>query len=364
MTVCIIGNGLTSLLLAKNLVDKKIPVDIYFKVKNISISKIRTIGISKDNSNFLIKNGINIKKIGWPILDIKIFEDSKKNIEILNFKHNEIERFLMFKNYELYKKIENSLIKKKNYKKKIIKKNSFYSKIINDDKYEIIINTEKKNYLTNKYFYKKIKKEYDGIAITTIINHNSCKNNTAFQIFTKMGPLAFLPISKNKTSLVFSLYKNKNFQNENEIKNIIFKYNKYYKIKSFSKFEKANLEFTMSRNYYYKNILNFGDNLHRVHPLAGQGFNMNIRDIKILSKIIDDNLKLGLELNESVLKKFQEKNKHLNFLFGSSLDIIHEVFKFNNKINNQYSKRIFNFIKSSRIINTYATKIADKGIII
>ena len=100
----------------------------------------------------------------------------------------------------------------------------------------------------------EIKKEYDGIAIATIINHNSCKNNTAFQIFTKMGPLAFLPISKNKTSLVFSLYKNKNFQNENEIKNIIFKYNKYYKIKSFSKFEKANLEFWKFQNLKFQKL--------------------------------------------------------------------------------------------------------------
>ena len=46
------------------------------------------------------------------------------------------------------------------------------------------------------------------------------------------------------------------------------------------------------RSYYYKNILAFGDLLHKLHPLAGQGFNMSIRDINELSKIIKKKLVL------------------------------------------------------------------------
>ena len=34
------------------------------------------------------------------------------------------------------------------------------------------------------------------------------------------------------------------------------------------------LKFSLLRNYSFKNILSFGDLLHKVHPLAGQGFNM------------------------------------------------------------------------------------------
>ena len=40
-------------------------------------------------------------------------------------------------------------------------------------------------------------------------------------------------------------------------------------------------------NYYHQNIVAFGDCLHKIHPLAGEGFNMTIRDIKVISKIID-----------------------------------------------------------------------------
>ena len=42
------------------------------------------------------------------------------------------------------------------------------------------------------------------------------------------------------------------------------------------------------RNYYFKNILCFGDLIHQVHPLAGQGFNMTLRDIRVLSELIDE----------------------------------------------------------------------------
>ena len=40
------------------------------------------------------------------------------------------------------------------------------------------------------------------------------------------------------------------------------------------------------RNYHFEKILAFGELLHKLHPLAGQGFNMSIRDIKILLDLI------------------------------------------------------------------------------
>ena len=52
MKICIIGNSLTSLTLAKALVKKEIFVDIFYKNKNTYFDKTRTIGISKSNINF------------------------------------------------------------------------------------------------------------------------------------------------------------------------------------------------------------------------------------------------------------------------------------------------------------------------
>ena len=48
-------------------------------------------------------------------------------------------------------------------------------------------------------------KKYNSNAYTTIIKHEKILNNVAVQIFTNKGPLAFLPISETKTSVVYSI---------------------------------------------------------------------------------------------------------------------------------------------------------------
>ena len=73
------------------------------------------------------------------------------------------------------------------------------------------------------------------------------------------------------------------------------------------------------RSYFHKNILAFGDLLHRIHPLAGQGFNMTIRDIKILNDIIQNKIDLGLPLDSTLNKEFENNQKHKNYIFSKVL---------------------------------------------
>ena len=113
---------------------------------------------------------------------------------------------------------------------------------------------------------------------------------------------------------------------------------------------------------FLKNILNFGENIHKIHPLAGQGFNMSLRDIRLLDRFIDEKIKLGLELDRTVISKFEKKHKHLNFLFANGIDFVHEFFKFDNKLNKKLSNSVFNFLKKNKLFNSYVTKVADKGL--
>ena len=156
------------------------------------------------------------------------------------------------------------------------------------------------------------------------------------------------------------LKKNKEI-NESELIELIHYYNKKYFIKSFSGFEKFNLQGSLLKNYYYKNILCFGDNLHKIHPLAGQGLNMTIRDIKIFLDIIDFRINLGLPIDKSILLEFTNKTKHYNYIFSSAIDFIHEFFKLDNNFGNLYSKKLFNFLEKNSLFKKYTTKIADKG---
>ena len=363
MNICLIGDSLTSLALAKNLINKNIKVFVYYKNTKNSKFQSRTIGISKNNFDFFNKEIIKFKKnMLWKIKKIEIYSEKLKDEKILNFENNEEELFFISKNNKIYKLLEQNLKKNKLFKKILIKNNSFYKKILKKQKYELIINCDGNNKISKDFFYNKINKNYNSYAYTTIIKHQNIKNEKAIQIFTKMGPIAFLPISNSETSIVFSIINKKVILNENEIKNLINLHNKNYEIKSFGKLEKFELNFSVSRNYYYKNLMAFGDSLHKIHPLAGQGFNMTLRDIKILSKIIQDRIDLGLQLDHSIYEIFEKKTRHYNFIFSFGNDFIYEFFKFDSKYKNNYLNQLIKFLGQNKLFNKIASKYADQGL--
>ena len=357
MKICLIGKNLTNFVLAKNLSNKNLSVDILFDNNIKNKFSLRTLAISRENFNFLSSVNNQMKITAWPVENIKIFSDKNNSKELLEFKTKNRENFFLVKYVDIFNSFEKFC---KINKKVKLKKFSYKSKLKknNLENYKLIINSDKSNNLK----YKKIEKNYNALAYTGILDHELKKENTeAIQIFTKYGPLAFLPLSNTKTSIVFSIsniYK----INENQIFELIKKYNSNYKIKKISKFEKANVKFFMPRSYLFKNTLFFGDILHTIHPLAGQGFNMTIRDIKKLSSLIDEKIELGLDLDESLFQDFQKKTKHLNYAFGIGIDFINEFFKIDNKTNNLLSSSIFNIIGKNRILKKYANLIADKGI--
>jgi len=363
MNVCIIGNGITSLSLAKNLINKKINVHIYHRKKKI-LSVNRTIGISRDNFEFFknkIQN-ISTKNI-WQIKKIEIYSEKLKNDKIINFEKNNTNLFFMIKNDILHSILKKELIKNSFFKYKLIKKKNFYQKLLKENKYDLIINCDSNNYYEKKYFFKTISKKYNNFAYTTILKHNKLSNNTAIQIFTKHGPLAFLPISNYQTSVVYSINFEKDNLSEKDIIDLINKHNPKYLIKEIIKLNRFELKYSHSKNYYHNNILAFGDCIHKVHPLAGQGFNMILRDIKVFSKIIQNKIDLGMELDQSVCEEFEKKNKHTNLIFSSGIDFIYEFFNLNRKIKNQNLNKILRFIGNNKVLNNVFTKYADKGLI-
>ena len=358
MTVCILGNSLTALTLAKALVNNEINVDVLYSKKNYKISDTRTIGISKNNIDFFNNNIINIEKIIWNLKKIEIFSENLNKERLINFEANNDQLFSILKNYKLYNLLEKNLLKNKFFKSKFISKKNL--SFLNE--YELIINCDPSNLITNRYFSKKIIKKYNSYAYTTVITHDQILNDTAFQIFTKKGPLAFLPISNRQTSIVYSLY-NSNNQKEKKIDQLIKDKNFRYKIKDIAKVNNFELKSLNLRSYYHDNILAFGDLLHRVHPLAGQGFNMTIRDIKILLEIIKKKLDIGLSLDSSVNYEFQKKLRHKNFIFSNGVDLIHEFFNFERKMKNNFLSKSVKLIGNYPSINKMFTKIADRGVL-
>ena len=89
---------------------------------------------------------------------------------------------------------------------------------------------------------------------------------------------------------------------------------------------------------------------------------MTIRDIRILSDIIETKTKIGLPLDSSVNHEFENKMKHKNFIFSNSIDFIHEFFNLERQLQSSFLSKSVKFLGKNPTINKLLTKIADEGI--
>tara|TARA_A100000164_G_scaffold338208_1_gene332288 strand:+ start:39 stop:356 length:318 start_codon:yes stop_codon:yes gene_type:complete len=105
MKVNILGDGLVSLTLAKMLVNQGIYVNLICSGNTKIINKVRTIGITKTNTDFINNKILNISKLLWEINKIeislekfekKILNFEKKKKSILNNKKLQIIRFIKY----------------------------------------------------------------------------------------------------------------------------------------------------------------------------------------------------------------------------------------------------------------------------
>ena len=98
MNVCIIGEGLTALSLAKSLINKKINVHYYYKSRKGNFSSNRTIGISKSNFEFFREKIFQISKNNyWKIDKIEIYTDKIDTENLLKFENNKNDLFYIKK---------------------------------------------------------------------------------------------------------------------------------------------------------------------------------------------------------------------------------------------------------------------------
>tara|TARA_B100001769_G_C21596025_1_gene335959 strand:- start:201 stop:536 length:336 start_codon:yes stop_codon:yes gene_type:complete len=109
-------------------------------------------------------------------------------------------------------------------------------------------------------------------------------------------------------------------------------------------------------------MIAFGDVLHKIHPLAGQGFNMSVRDIKEIVRLIKIRIDLGLDLDNSICIDFEKNTRHKNYIFSNGIDFVYEYFNFENKLNNSFLSKTAKQFGRNKLLNEYFKKFADNGI--
>jgi 2-octaprenyl-6-methoxyphenol hydroxylase len=385
--ICIIGSGLTALTIAYLLSKFNLQIDIVeqdLKKKKIKPTKL---SLSKHSFDQLCSYGLkDIKKKSNVVKNIYL-HDSYSSISLkqdLHFSASNKKEALAYiidgntLSSDISKKING--FKNINFIKKEISSindNKFYKEIIFKDlkkeNYNLIIFASADNlFLLSKFKLRKvIDKSYNEDAYVFNLYHNKIINNSARQFFLKDGPLAFLPVSRTETSVIWSIKNNSiNKKYVSSKKHLSKFFNSHFKelfneIISISEISKFNLNYIFNELKDSKRTLLFGDIANKIHPIAGQGWNMTLRNIFSLIKVIKYSENLGLEIgNDIFIKKYLDETSLNSLTFATLIDGIRKIFDV--KINSYAAIRkntLSNIDKNSFIKNNFIN-VANKGLFI
>ena len=159
---------------------------------------------------------------------------------------------------------------------------------------------------------------YQQQALVASVVTEKSLNKTAFQIFTDTGPIALLPLAQgsNEASLIWStdeeygqkilklernlLMQELRLKTEDRFGEIICKED----IDSFP------LHQLHAKKFYKGRSILVGDSAHTIHPLAGQGLNLGIADVKELSELLTSANRYGRALyDKEILRSYSKRRE-------------------------------------------------------
>jgi 2-octaprenyl-6-methoxyphenol hydroxylase len=385
--ICIIGSGLTALTIAYLLSKFKLQIDIVeqdLKKKKIKPTKL---ALSKHSLDQLCFYGLKDIKKKFNVVKNIYLHDSYSSISLkqdLHFSTSNKKEALAYiiDGNTLFSDISKKIKSFKNInfiKKEIssINDNKFYKEIIfkdfNKENYNLVIFASANNlFLLSKFKLRKvIDKSYNEDAYVFNLDHKKIINNSARQFFLKDGPLAFLPISKTETSVIWSIKNNSvNKKYVSSKKHLSKFFNTHFKelfneIISISEINKFNLNYIFNELKDSKRTLLFGEIANKIHPIAGQGWNMTLRNIFSLIKVIKYSENLGLEIgNDIFIKKYLDETNLNNLAFATLIDGIRKIFDIKIDSYAAIRKNTLSNLDKNFFIKKNFINIANKGLFI
>ncbi len=153
-----------------------------------------------------------------------------------------------------------------------------------------LVSDGKKSIVRKKLFKKNQDIKFNQKAITATFYAKNLKP-VAYQWFKSFGILALIPISKNEVPMVLSYPKKNHISNAGLYLNNFFKAelnfvcgDQYFKDIHFNSFDLSYTKPIFLKN----NFVFFGDSCQAIHPLAGQGLNLGIKDVSVFAKLIKE----------------------------------------------------------------------------
>tara|TARA_B100001057_G_scaffold470098_1_gene531122 strand:- start:733 stop:1914 length:1182 start_codon:yes stop_codon:yes gene_type:complete len=382
--ISIIGGGLIGVFAAYSLskigfsitvVEKKQP---YNEKINMDF---RTVAISEGTKVFLEKINLwkDINKFAEKIKKIKVIDRQlSNNLQFDNSRRNSNLGYIV-KNKDLLNIVYKNLRSQKNvtiYNNVSI--NNFYTQddLINIECDELSIksslniaadgkNSFVRAFHKTPFFIKNYKKS----ALVVTFTHNENHQNTAFEFFYKNGPLAILPMRASNDDFTSSIIWTNKTKYLNEISKLdndmlmalLFKETQHAvgNIKKIITKQIFPLSAHLNTKFYHDRTIYIGDAAHSFHPIAGQGWNLGMKDIENLNKLVTKYKSLGIDLgNKFFCKEYHNDNFYNAYRLYQVTDKLDSIFKNQNPLISFGRSFALSYLEKNKKINNLISDFA------
>ena len=185
--------------------------------------------------------------------------------------------------------------------------------------------------------------DYDQSGIVVTVGHERDHHGRAEEHFLPAGPFAILPLTGKRSSLVWTENRAEAARittlGEAEFHDELEKRFGLHlgEVKALDKPRAFPLGYFVARSFIAERLALVGDAAHVIHPIAGQGLNMGLKDVAALAEVVVDAARLGIDPGQAdVLDRYQRWRRFdtmamglatnsLNFLFSNESTLLRTV---------------------------------------
>ncbi len=175
--------------------------------------------------------------------------------------------------------------------------------------------------------------DYHQAGIVTTIAHELPHEGTAYEHFRPAGPFASLPLPGNRSSLVWTERTAEAARLKSlpldETAGLIEAAmgSSLGKVTVEESLQSFPLRLQIARDFMGPRLALIGDAAHVIHPLAGQGLNLGLKDVAALTETLIDAMRLGLDPGSpDVLERYQQWRRFDTSLMAAVTDNLNRLF--------------------------------------
>ena len=180
---------------------------------------------------------------------------------------------------------------------------------------------------------------YGQTALVAAIAHEKPHEGIAHQLFLTNGPLAILPLPGNRSSIVWS-ETDANAAAISKLDDADFMALVRPRFGDFlgeihlagPRFSYP-LNLTLAKAYAAPRVALVGDAAHGVHPIAGQGLNLGLRDVAALAEVVIEAMRRGEDIGAlDVLERYQGWRRFDSVSMALGMDAVNKLFSNDNPV--------------------------------